>query len=87
ISSINQSKNEIRVTLFPNPVLDQLAIETKQIDFQGEISIYNIRGILIDKRKISDPVTHLDFSMMKPGIYIVKVADNEYIKTFKLVKQ
>jgi hypothetical protein len=87
ISANIPSKEETYVNLFPNPVINNVTIETKQNIDDGEMYICDIKGILIYKQKILDPITQLDLSMMKPGTYIIKFVSNVDSKTYKLVKQ
>ncbi|MBN2276005.1 MAG: T9SS type A sorting domain-containing protein [Bacteroidales bacterium] len=87
ISTNITGKKETMVNLFPNPVINNVIIETKQSINNGEIFIYDINGVLINKRKILDLITNLDLSIMKSGSYIIKVVSNKNIDIFKLVKQ
>jgi hypothetical protein len=66
--------------IYPNPVLDQVTIET---EFEvSEVEIYSVAGelVLADKKKT------LDVYFLAPGIYIVKVKTDKGVVQNRFVK-
>ena len=75
------------VQLFPVPVISDLTIQLKE-NKNYNITIYNLKGQVIDSRKIS-ATTKIDMSQLSYGVYFVQVADetnsNGFVK--RIVKQ
>ncbi len=77
------------VSAFPNPVSDLLKVKVekemlKNLDFQ----LFDMSGRLIESRKVISEITEIKMYGLKPGVYFLKVIDNEKkIKSFKIVKR
>ncbi|MFT5892382.1 MAG: carboxypeptidase T [Dokdonia sp.] len=72
-------------TVFPNPVKDFLTIQAPQ--GQYTTTIYNIQG-----QRVSDTTAHignaqLDYSNYANGIYFIKIASDNALKTIKIIKE
>jgi hypothetical protein len=82
LSSSDFSKNNLKVSLYPNPVNDILNIET-ETEIKS-VEIYNLLGQKIksaQSRKVS-------VSDLSNGTYMVRVQDtNNAVETMKIVKQ
>jgi hypothetical protein len=71
------------VTVFPNPVADQLAIRTTSENFQ--VQVYNQVGQLLQSGANASIV---DVSHLRLGIYFVKVtSENGQVHAFKIIKE
>jgi len=81
------STSETLDNVYPNPVKNQLIVETNPNNLDGEIDVYNSYGILMIKLKIEKPITQIDVSQLKPGTYILKISGNSEIRNYKFVKQ
>lgn len=84
INSTKSSSNEIEgLSIFPNPVTtDKLYITTKS-KLPKIIEIYDVLG----KRIIAVSILgeSLNISRLAPGIYIIKIKENQLSATRKLV--
>ena len=80
-------KNEFdRVVVFPNPVKDCLTIRKQQSGLQ--LSVFNTTGQLIMKRQLDERDRKvLDLDFLKPGIYVLQIANRRYNATELLVKE
>jgi photosystem II stability/assembly factor-like uncharacterized protein len=83
---IDNSKT-ISVKFFPNPVLDYLTIETELINPGVELSVYDISGLKLITQQITTSKMLIDLSLLKSGVYFVKITRNETVETFKIIKQ
>ena len=89
ISAHNSGIEEINIsdliTVFPNPVHDQLYIKDNS-DLVETVSIYNALGQRLIEQNLINPV--LDMSLLMPGIYFVNLInrDRKEIHTFKIIK-
>ncbi len=89
IDSLN-SLNSLNsgITIIPNPADNQIAIHVNgELTGICQISIVNMLGEQTIAEQIVCNVKNkrIDVSVLKPGIYTVKIYNNEIIKTTKLV--
>lgn len=72
-------------TVFPNPVKDFLTILAPQDQYTT--TVYNIQGQLVSETTTHTGNTQLDYSAYANGIYFIKIASNNAIKTIKVIKK
>jgi hypothetical protein len=80
------SQTEIQMSVFPNPVKDLLILQLG--DPQGfDYLLYDIRGGLIKQGQVLDERTEINFRVLAPAVYILKVMNHkEEGKVFQIVK-
>ena len=91
--SIDEWGNEIKthndITVFPNPVSNELHLNN--IDLQSKIKIIDISGRKYDVKATQNFEQHnikIDLSHLKSGAYIVQIlSEKGTIKSFKIIKQ
>ena len=91
--SIDDWDNEIKshhdITLFPNPVSNELHLIN--LDLQSKIKIINVSGRKYDVEAIPNLEQHsikIDLSHLKSGTYIVQIlSEKGTIRSFKIIKQ
>ena len=72
------------VTMYPNPVKDQLTIKSnKHIE---QIGLFNVLGQEVKKLKAQQKLMTLDVSNLNPGVYFVNVTIGSEIYTHKIIK-
>ncbi len=69
---------------FPNPVASELIIETDYTGFQM-LEIYDIGGKRLFHRPWDEKP--IDFQMLSAGTYLVKLSDNSFSKSIKIINQ
>jgi len=78
------------VSIFPNPVSDELTVSIENIEDKGNISVFNITGQLIESVMLSANTSNfretIDFSNLPSGVYTVKVQIGNQVATEKVVK-
>lgn len=85
VKSIDKNSN---VKLYPNPVGDQLKIESLNSNECLTIEIYNTLGSLVYQTKSTDAITTIDLSDFENGLYIVKITMGDILySTQKIIKQ
>jgi Secretion system C-terminal sorting domain len=77
---------EIEISVFPNPVKDQLFLHTG--DPQGlYYLLFDVKGRLIERAQVLNERTEIDFSALQPSVYILRVTDNkEVVRLFQIIK-
>jgi hypothetical protein len=63
------------IKLYPNPATDAINIEIKEIqDYQhAAISLYNIHGICLENKLISNSITAFNVSQYSSGLYFIEI--------------
>jgi hypothetical protein len=69
---------------YPNPATNMVTIETLSSDFSF-VKIYSIAGKLMLNEPISSPVTELNISGLKKGLYLIKLEGLSISETQKLI--
>lgn len=79
-----QTYNEpTKLTVYPNPVFDDVVHVTTQLATPKEIAIYDVFGKIV----LTDRITTntLNISKLTPGVYVLQVVQNKKTLTRKLV--
>lgn len=88
IITSNVQLSELSLKVYPNPFSGSVTIDLgKTLDFSSQLSIYSASGSLLLQQKLNDTSTSIDLSSLVPGSYLVKVLNNNEIKTIKLIKR
>ena len=70
ISTINESSDDLDLLIYPNPVIDELNINTYSVD----VSIYNIYGKKVYSTYMDEHET-IDVSFLSSGPYMLSIGD------------
>ncbi len=82
ISNVISDKNQLVIS--PNPVGDFVSLDGLKQSATYEIEVLKVDGATVYKASHSS--TKIDLSFLPAGIYIMKVTDNQMIRTAKFVK-
>ncbi len=76
------------VSIYPNPVNNELFLLNNVTGSFIEVSIYNIEGrLLISNIKTNENRHTINVSEFKSGVYFLTVQTNQGIETFKVIKK
>lgn len=81
---INETKNS-NFSIFPNPTTGILNIKFENIENETQIKILDISGREIISNLISTKETQIDLSNVSKGIYFVKLQNEKFSETQKVV--
>lgn len=81
----SQVENEVAV--YPNPTKGTLNILLKDENAKYELSILNVQGKIVYSSSISAGKTQLNLQTLPKGIYVVKLENNKFSETQKLIVQ
>lgn len=74
--------------IYPNPTVDFLNIDLGS--YKSDLVIYQLfdsRGRLLQKKRITDKQTTIDVSSLSSAIYYLKISgNNQEVKSFKVIK-
>lgn len=97
VSSIWEAEEfNSNITVFPNPTISDVTIRLNELPEEGTTkpnhnlfaSLYDIKGNLLEKRKLSATTTTFSMEEYAPSVYILKITDskNKVFKTLQIVK-
>lgn len=73
------------ISIFPNPVTDQLTINLKNPDCTYSLKIYDVSGQAVYSSVISNSA-RIDLSAFRSGLYLIKVSSDKAIAVKKILK-
>lgn len=85
--SVHENELNNGLTLYPNPVKNNLNIETKDIIEIESINIYNALGQLLQEFSNTQSTKLIDVSNLASGNYFVKIRTGKGILTSKFIKK
>lgn len=87
--SVSDLLDDISVTIYPNPVQENLIIATKGLSHKdfADFVLYNVKGDLIYQKKSAEDVSTIPMSSYSKGVYILITIIKNKRKEFKIIKQ
>jgi subtilisin family serine protease len=87
VLNVEEQNFETTITVFPNPVTNQLNIQAGSGDFSLlNVQIYNVLGKKVfEKKALQSKI--INVTALKKGIYILKIENGNQQKIIKLVKR
>lgn len=86
LSTISNSEKKSKITLFPNPVKDQLTIQIEDNLVGNQAKIYSVIGQELKTFTVNSKQKTIDLSSLSKGVYIIKIQYNKEIYTSKFIK-
>lgn len=80
----NLNNPAINISLYPNPVTDELHITSSGIFIQ-QVNIINALGQQVDQLSCNSPATQISFTGLSRGIYLVQVYTAQGVVTRKVL--
>ena len=89
VVNVRDMQSSVVLKAFPMPVQNVLTVQHSSANINAELEIVSIDGRLVKSILLSSDAqqTSLDFSAVKPGVYIVRFLNNNQIESLKIVKQ
>lgn len=75
----------IQANIYPNPTTGNVTVESDAIN--ADITVFDMFGKLMMTSKVASERTELDFNGFAPGVYMVRIANNNGTTTVKVVKE
>ncbi len=86
ITSYNETKTTLAVTLGPNPAADYVNVLKIDTNVLKKIIIYDVNGKIMIIKGIEDKQEQIDISNLKSGIYLVSVCGKGLCINKKIIK-
>lgn len=77
------------IQVYPNPIIDFLQIYIPENSKEGALQVFSAQGALLlqsTKKAFSSNVT-LNLQSLKSGIYFLRISDEKFQETIKIIKQ
>jgi hypothetical protein len=78
---------EFEVRCYPNPTYNKITISIPALNSITRFSIYNVNGAKLIERQLTDTEIQLDISALPRGVYFVRLQNEAFIETVKMIKQ
>lgn len=80
---------EKQIKLYPNPVESVLTLLISDYtpSMEGEFSLFNLGGMMLDRRRITDETTYVEMSRYAKGIYVLHIQLNGQPTSWKVIKK
>ncbi|WP_366185731.1 leucine-rich repeat protein [Flavobacterium ovatum] len=82
---INDLNRNNSVSIYPNPVQNELFVSSKNID-KTTVQVIDINGNVVIQKTLSSSVNSVDTSILVKGMYLIKLNSNEGIVIQKVIK-
>ncbi|MEQ6123009.1 family 16 glycosylhydrolase [Pseudotenacibaculum sp. MALMAid0570] len=76
-----------KVTVFPNPVANELKLKLTNELIGSKVTIYSLLGQKLNSFIVTKEVESKDLSNYKSGIYIVRIESKHGVKAFEILKK
>lgn len=88
-SVYEEELSETKVTIYPNPTRGMLKVDISGVEkFENaRISLYDLTGKLLQQWAGISQSNEIDLSERTPGMYIMQVAYNGKINSWKIIKE
>ena len=88
-SVYEEELSETKVTIYPNPTKGMLKVDISGVEqFENaRISLYDLTGKLLQQWAGISRSNAIDLSERTPGIYIMQIAYNGKISSWKIIKE
>jgi photosystem II stability/assembly factor-like uncharacterized protein len=85
-NAVSESLNSISLSLFPNPVRDELNITLNSSFKNATVKIYDLTGRMIISKIITSALAKINTAELIPGNYVVEVLGDDLVMRRKFVK-
>ena len=77
----------LNAMVYPNPTLGNVQLTMNNVQFEGEVRVFDLNGKFLFSKKIEGSATEIPMSDLAAGTYFVNVLNGtQVLKSFKVVK-
>ncbi|MDW7695860.1 T9SS type A sorting domain-containing protein [Flammeovirgaceae bacterium SG7u.111] len=89
VLGIDDTRIRLELNAYPNPTIDVLNLEIGNYDNRKlTYHLYNLQGKLIDSKNVIQNSASIPMETLPNATYFLKVSsNNQFLKTFKIVKK
>lgn len=86
-SVVSPLTSDSKLTVFPNPVKEQLTLKVDGVFNAYQITLTDLSGRVLLSNTINENVKQLDFTNYPKGIYLLRTGANNQFTEWKIIKQ
>ncbi len=75
------------VTLYPNPVSDNLNIKVSKLEAGATVRVFNLAGLEVISQSLAKTLQTVSVAGLPQGIYVVQIKNGAEIKVQKIIKE
>ena len=87
ILAVKKGNKINNLSVYPNPIKDQLIITASNKNYPFELNLYDINGRQLMNATMTSDIYTFNTSSLPVGIYLLKVEDQESSEVFKVIKE
>lgn len=88
VYNVNENqKNNGLFSISPNPVKNELCINTENYSDKILLTIIDAKGQIVKTQQITDTQTKLDISSLMSGIYFFRIITDKIVEVKKIIKE
>mgnify|MGYP001768453407 CR=1 FL=1 len=85
--TVEEFGDGIGFDVYPNPANDHIVIEISKSSSDANVEIYSLQGCIILGQRLIYNKTEIDIRSFAPGVYFVKIWDEDKFVVKKFVKE
>jgi hypothetical protein len=78
---------EVRIDLYPNPVISSLNIRVDKLEANANVEVYNNLGALVHAQRLTNATQNISMQRFTPGVYFVQVRNGAKLISKQIVKE
>lgn len=82
-----QLTSDSKLTVYPNPVKEQLTLKVDGVFKTYQITLTDLSGRVLLSNTINSTIKQLDFTNYPKGTYLLKTGVNDQFTEWKIIKQ
>ena len=89
LSSTNFNKDDFKITVYPNPASDFIAVQTQMAEQNFKLELIDELGKIVQTQTLYQGSTmcYFDIQTLYSGVYFVKVSNGNLSSTSKVIKE
>jgi hypothetical protein len=89
ITGLNDQSEMSSCLIFPNPACEKVFVKfiTPLANKNNIISIYDVKGQLLDQKKVNTLQTEINIADLSKGVYILMVGNDSKVEVFRFIKK
>lgn len=89
LSSTNFNKDDFKITVYPNPASDFIAVQTQMAEQNFKVELIDELGKIVQTQTLYQGSTmcYFDIQTLYSGVYFVKVSNGNLSSTSKVIKE
>ena len=85
--SVNELNLDDTVSIYPNPVTDNVKVNFPKNMNNASVSVFNVLGKKVISQELNTTNNKIEVSHLNSGVYLLKFTNGNVTQTLKMVKE